>query len=174
MPKALKITKTILYIAAGILIFIFFRKMLPYAAFLVGGVVLIYALEELVFCILRRQFAALAESLIQIVLAVLLFLSSGDLAKICVIWGVWGIIRESRELTHALVNIKKRRLAIWDIIESVVVISLSVTMILSPTEHHATAHLILLGIELILEVAFPWLEDLLQLRKAKKETAAER
>ncbi|MBE6529700.1 MAG: hypothetical protein E7680_03740 [Ruminococcaceae bacterium] len=172
MPKALKITKTILYIATGTLIFVFFWKMLPYAAFLVGGVVLIYALEELVFCILRRQFAALAESLIQIILAVLLFFSNGDLAKVCVIWGVWGIIRESRELTHALVNIKKRRLAIWDIIESVVVISLSVTMILSPNEHHATVHLVLLGIELILEVTFPWLEELLAVRKTKPDKSA--
>ncbi len=173
MPKYLKITKTILYIAAGIFIFIFFRNMLPYAGFLVGSAVLLYALEELVFHILRRQFAELADSLIQIILAVLLFLSNGDIVKVCVIWGVWAIIRESREMIRALINREKHELAFLDVIESVVVIVLSIIMILSPTEHHATVHLIILGIELILEVTFPILEEIVHALKQKAKRPPE-
>ncbi len=169
MPKYLKWTKTALYILAGILIFIFYKSVMSAGlAFLVGGVILAYALEEMAFRIIRRQYAELAESVIQFVLAVLMFLSYDDLTKICVIWGVWAIIREGREMIEALVNIRKNILASVDIIESIVVIVLSAMMILNPTHHHATVHLILLGIELILEVAFPLLEELIESKKAKK------
>ena len=169
MPKSLKWSKTVLYILAGILIFVFYKSVMASGlAFLVGGVVLAYALEEMIFRIVRRQYAELAESLIQFVLAVLLFLSYNDLQKICVIWGVWAIIREGREMIEALVNIRKNILAFVDMIESIVVIVLSAMMILNPTHHHATVHLILLGIELILEVTFPLLEEFVQSKKTKK------
>ena len=169
MPKYLKWTKTALYILAGILIFIFYKSVMSSGlAFLVGGVILVYALEEMAFRIVRRQYAELAESVIQFVLAVLMFLSYNDLTKICLIWGVWAIIREGREMIEALVSIRERRLALVDIVESIVVIVLSAMMILEPGEHHATVHLILLGIELILEVTFPLLEELVKPKKAGK------
>lgn len=169
MPKALKITKAVLYITAGILIFFLYETMMPYVAFLVGGVVLAYALEELCFQIARRKFADLAGSLIQIILAVLLFLSHNDIEKICVIWGVWSIIREGRELTHELSHVKESKIAVLDILESIVVTVLSVMLVLTPGEHHAKIHLIILGVELILEILFPFLEELVQRKKAKKQ-----
>lgn len=169
MPKALKITKAALYITAGILIFFLYETMMPYVAFLVGGVVFAYALEELCFQIARKKYADLAGSLIQIILAVLLFLSHSEIEKICVIWGVWSIIREGRELTHALSHIKESMLAVLDILESVVVTVLSVMLVLTPGEHHAKIHLIILGVELILEIVFPFLEELVQRKKEKKQ-----
>lgn len=170
MPKFLKITKTVLYIAAGILIILFHKNMMPYVAFLVAGVVLAYALEELAFRIARRQFPDIAESMIQILLAILLIYLHDDFVKVCVIWGVWSVIREGRDLHRALTNIKKYKLAVLDILESVVVIPLSILIILRSKPVHAQLHLILLGIELILEVLFPLLEDLVQARKARKNT----
>ncbi len=169
MPKALKITKAALYITVGILIFFLYETIMPYVAFLVGGVVLLYALEELGFQIARRQFADLAGSLIQIILAVLLFLSHSEIEKVCVIWGVWSIIREGRELSHALSHIKKSAVAALNVLESIVVTVLSVMLVLTPGEHHAKIHLIILGVELILEVAFPLLEYLIYGRKTRKE-----
>lgn len=169
MPKALKITKAALYITAGILIFFLYEKMMPYVAFLVGGVVLAYALEELGFQIARRKFTDIAGSLIQIILAVLLFLSHDEIEKVCVIWGVWSIIREGRELSHALSHVKKSAVAALNILESIAVTVLSIMLVLTPGEHHAKIHLIILGVELILEILFPFLEELVQRNKAKKQ-----
>ncbi|MBQ3640032.1 MAG: hypothetical protein II955_05890 [Clostridia bacterium] len=172
MPKILRNTKAILYLFAAIFIFLFHEQIMPGVAFLVGGVVLVYALEELFFLIMERKFADMAEAIIQIVLAVLLFLAHDDIIKICIIWGVWSIIREGREMTHALVHIRRHRLAVINIVESVVVTVLSAIMILNPGEHHAHTHVILLGIELLLEIAFPLLETVLDLwinRKKEKD-----
>jgi hypothetical protein len=159
MPKGLRWTKSVLYVTAAVLIFIFHKTVMPYVAFLVGGVVMVYALDELAYLIAQKRFADVAESEIQIVLAVLLFLAHGDIVKVCIIWGVWSVIREGREMTHAFVHLKSHRLALVNVAESVVVIVLSCTMILEPGDHHAHVHVILLGIELILEIAFPLLES---------------
>ena len=81
MPKSLRITKATLYIAVAILILIFHEKIMPSVAFLVGGVILAYALEELIFLIAEKKFADMAESIIQIVLAILLFLAHDDIGS---------------------------------------------------------------------------------------------
>ena len=172
MPKFLKLTKTILYLSAGILIFIFFRSILPYVAYVVGGAMLLYALEELIFQIVKREYAKLADPLIQIALAVLLFFSNDDIVKVCVIWGVWTLLREGHEITVVLMEIKTKRLAFLDILESIVEIVFSILMILTPGGHHATVHLILLGVELVFSVSLPWLEEWIRLgiesKKKKK------
>ena len=173
MPKGLRITKATLYLAAAILILIFHEKIMPFVAFLVGGVVLAYALEELIFLIAEKKFADMAESIVQIVLAVLLFLAHNDIAKVCVIWGVWSVIRESRQMSQALPDIRKHFLAIVNVAESVAIIVLSAMMILIPDEHHARIHVIVLAVELTLEIVFPFLEKLLYKFDQPKENTAD-
>ena len=176
MPKLLRWSKGILYIFAAVMIFLFHEEIIPHVAFLVGGVVLAYALEELIYLLAERHFADIAESLIQIVLAILLFLVHDDIIKICVIWGVWSIIREGREMTRALVHLKTKRLALVDIAESVTVTVLSAFLVLEPGHHHAKIHLILLGIELLLEILFPLLEkglDRLLTRRKQSKSASQ-
>lgn len=72
-----------------------------------------------------------------------------------IIWGTWSILREGDEITECVVRMTHKRPAFISFIESVVVIILSIEMIVDPVEHHAHIHIILLGIELILEVIFP-------------------
>ena len=62
---------------------------------------------------------------------------------------------DSNEVEKAIEKSNSLVLSIVNIIESIVVIVFSVMLIFSPTEHHAHFHIILLGIELILEVVFP-------------------
>ena len=63
----------------------------------------------------------------------------------------------AKEITEDLHRIAHKGPGFISIVESIVIIVLSVSMIMNPTEHHAHVHVILLGIELILEVAFPYL-----------------
>lgn len=174
MPKAFEWIKAAIYISAAILIFIFHETVMPGVAFLVGAVILAYAVEEFWLLIRERKYADLAGSLIQFVLAILLFIVHEEIVSVCIIWGVWSIIREGREMTHALAHIRVHRLALLNIAESVVVAFLSATMILEPGHHHAHTHVILLGIELILEILFPLAEEGLdRLIKRRKSSPPE-
>ena len=165
MSKYWFIPKAVLYIAAAVVILILHEQVMPYVGYLVGGVVLVYALEELVFSWIEKDWKAFSEAVVQLILAGLLFATSHNLVSVCTIWGVWSIIREVREMTGALQEIRKDRSGIVNIIESVVMIVLSVMMIVAPTYRHAHTHVILLAIELILEIVFPLVSILFTRRK---------
>ena len=100
----------------------------------------------------------LCEGITQLFIGTVLFLVSRDIIKVCLIWGVWSILRESKEMAEAIENIVKNRLGILNVIESVIVIILSFLLILEPNEEHVRLHVILLGIELITVVVFFFLE----------------
>ena len=90
-----------------------------------------------------------------------------------IIWGVWSIICEGHEITECMIRLSKKKPAFINLIESVTVVYLSVTMIMEHVEHHAHVHIFLLGIELMLEVIFPfanmYIDRWLMVRKAKKQ-----
>ena len=92
-----------------------------------------------------------------------------DLVKVCVIWGTWSILREAFEFAENSESLMHKGPGLCSMIESIVVIVLSITMIAHPSEHHAHVHIFLLGIELILEVVFPLLY-LLWYRKHPKHS----
>ena len=171
--KFWKVTKAVLYILAGVVIIVGYKVILPYAGYVVGGIVFAYALEELIILAVRKEiFGAgnsLVEDIVQIVIALLLIFSGDDVVKVCLIWGMWSIIRESREMTEALKRVLNKRSGLISIIESVVVIGMSVAMVIEPGEGHVVTHTILLGIELILEIVFPLIDYLFD-KNAKKKS----
>ncbi len=170
-----RIFKAISFVAAGIIILILHSAILPYAGYVVGGVVIAYAIEDFIIALaekkLLKEGSPFFEDLVQVIIGVLLIISSDELEKVCVIWGIWSIIRESREMTEAIAKVIHKRPGIINIIESVVVIGMSVSMILEPGEHHAKVHIVLLGIELILEIVFEAVDILYDRHLAKKALA---
>ncbi|MBO4263018.1 MAG: hypothetical protein J5903_04470, partial [Clostridia bacterium] len=76
-------------------------------------------------------------------------------------------VRESEEMTEALKRVVGKKPGIINIAESITVIVLSVGMIITPSFHHAHLHIIILGIELILEIVFASLEYLYDNRHEK-------
>ena len=156
------LAKTILFGTLGILILIFNHPAMEYLNYVVGGAIFLYAIYAIGNSIFRVDILendhGLIEGLILLLFAVLvMFFVSDDLVKICLIWGTWSILREAKEITEDLHRIAHKGPGFISIVESIVIIVLSVSMIMNPTEHHAHVHVILLGIELILEVAFPYL-----------------
>ena len=162
--KVWKIIKFVLYNAAGVAILVFNHPAMSVVGYIVGAVILAYGLEPIVVGASRKKLfkenSALFDGLINILLAATLFIVSDDIIKICLIWAVWSIIREGRELAESAHHIREKRPGLTNLIESVVIIVFSFTMILEPGEHHAHVHVIILGIELILEVMFPLLDPL--------------
>ena len=129
-----------------------------YAGYIVGGVVIFYAAEEFIAGAMAKKLfrgnGSLFEDFVQMIIGVLLILTSPDIVKVCIIWGIWSIIRESREMSEAIKRILNKRPGIINVAESIVVIFMSASMVLEPGLHHATVHMFLLGIELILEIVF--------------------
>ena len=161
MKKGL-LAKTIIFATLGILILIFNHPAMEFLNFVVGGAILLYAIYAIGNSIFNKDMIhndhGLIEGLILLIFATLImFVVDGDLVKICLIWATWSILREAKEITEDLHRICHKGPGFLSIIESLVVIFMSITMIMNPTEHHAHVHVILLGIELILEVTFPYL-----------------
>lgn len=172
MKKGL-LTKTIIFALLGIAIIVFNHQAMEALNYVIGGVILLYAIYSIGNSIYRSDILendhGLIEGLILLVFSgILIFALEGDLVKICLIWATWSILREAKEITEDLHRLSHKGPGLLSIIESIVVITLSVTMILNPTEHHAHLHIFILGIELILEVTFPYLY-MLYYKVTKKE-----
>lgn len=165
--NAWRIAKTAIYPIVGILIIVFSKFAMQHVVALVGITMSVYAIETVIVSVYKKAVLKenneLFEGLILALLAAVLLLTDGnDLEKVCVIWAIWSILRETEEIKECLFhNFYKRVILPARIVnyahclESATVIVLSVLMLLSPSEKTAHAHVILLGLELIFEIAFP-------------------
>ena len=160
--KKWQIIKAALYLVSSILIFIFNYSIMPYVGILVGAVVCTYATEELVVSAVKRTLFQnpyiLSDGIAQLLVGAILFIVSHDIIKVCLVWGVWSILRESKEFAVAVKNISQKKLGIVNAVESVVVIVLSFLLVLEPNEEHARLHVFLLAAELAIVVLFYFTE----------------
>ena len=118
MKNAWKIIKLVLYLISGCLIMIFSEQVMEYVVILVGAVMTVYAIETIIVSIYEKAVLheenELFEGLILILLAiVLLFTDKNNLEKICVIWAIWSIIRETEEIKECLFDIFHKYLLIF-------------------------------------------------------------
>lgn len=175
------IIKSILYITLGAVILLFNNEIMEFVGIMVGGVVAFYGVDIAVLSIIERKYFGENQlffgGLVQILMGVILYIVRAEIVSVCLVWAVWSILREGKELSEALHHIIQKRVGIINFIESVIIIIFSFTMIMNPGEHHAHIHVIILGIELILEVLFPILnaamENFLEKKKASRLAAAE-
>ena len=164
--KILRIVRLCLYICASILIFIFHESLMDYINYIVGGAMILYGIEDIIISIIHHKIKELDNRLFSgIILFVLagltIFVCLGDVVRTSVIWAIWSILREAREIEEDFHNIMHHKAGIIDMIESSVIIVFSITLVLSPTLEHMHIHLILLGVELITKVTFPIMDELL-------------
>lgn len=161
LERFLEFVKAGLYLAAGAAILILNDALTDYIAIMVGSVMFLYAAEGIAVRLLTRQASrhilGFIDEIVLLLLAVLLLLVRSDLEKVCVIWAIWAILREGEEIAMVLKKYRKRSVWIISLIESLILIGLSFFLVLSPAEH-VHAHIIVLGIEMILEVVFPLLD----------------
>ncbi len=153
-----RIIKTILYIIAGLFIIIFNKFCLDNLPYVVGTVILAYGLENVIVWSIKgvvKEDSSFFEGLVLILLSLIMMLYVEDNFVIClVIWAVWNLIREGREISISVKRLIKRQPGLFNILESIIIIVLSTELILEPVAHHAHVHIFLLGVELLLEVLF--------------------
>ena len=164
-------TATYWVLAALALVFIGEIKEIEVLRYFIGGLMVFYGVEEILYTVFKHEkhysIHSLYWNIIEIVigLTLIVFVETGDMevtyAVVCVGWAIWSILRESRELVEATEELKETKLpacraaAIVNMVESLTVIALSLTMIIEPGEHHAKIHLYLLAVELFTKVLFP-------------------
>ena len=172
--KRFDLIKTILFTIIGILILIFNNVLIDYANYLIASVMIVYSLTDIIHKIssheIKIEFSKFLNDFLIIILAVILvFLASPEeFVQLCIIWATWAILREEWEISEVLHRYRIKVLGIINILESLFAITISIIFIFSPTVEHLHTHIIILGIELILEVGFPILEKLFE-KKLHKE-----
>ena len=168
--KRWQISKAILYVSAAVALIVFNKSVMPYVGVIVGAVVCAYATEELIISAVRRTLFVdtfhLFDGIAQVLVGTLLFIVSEDIIKVCLVWGVWSILRESKELAEAVNGLARNKFQVLNILESLTVIVLSFVIVIEPSEVHANLHVILLGVELITVVAFYVIESVLKAKSA--------
>lgn len=178
LPKFYKLAKLILFATMGILVLVFNKAIMANEGALINGVVgaviAIYGLEGVILPLVRKQWkerqVAILNGAINILIAVvMIFLLENhphELRVVCVIWSIWSIMREGEEIVEkGFEGIKEHPItSIVNFAESIVVIVFSVMLICAKDfhelEHHTHTHVILLGIELIIEVVWVYVADL--------------
>lgn len=149
-----KIINVFTSIIIGTIILIFNSFFLEHLNILVGSAMIILSVESLTFSFFiekeTRQITRLMHNILCLVLGiiVLLMYHEESFVNVCVIWGVWSVIREEWELSEEVFKKGANKiLAALSLIESAVVIVFSIMMIINATEHHAHTHIYLLAIE---------------------------
>ena len=163
-----------LFTGLSVVIGIFAHELLDYLHLLVGGAMLIYGIEGVLFPISREKKKFFHDyqlylGAIEILLGIVMISLIRDFNTICVMWGTWTIVRESYEIyetSHKFVNGFP---AILSLSLSFVEIVFSILLILFASEHHALTHVYLLIPELIINGASPLLFDIYESYKSKKK-----
>lgn len=159
--KIFKIIKYSLFVFLGTSIFFLKDIYLEGIRFFIGSLILIYAADDFVRAILFEEHEAekmhlIYKGIAQFILGAIMLILIKDPQTVCVIWGVWAILRESEEIKECIELCKERTPFVLNLAESILAIVLSITMIMEPEawEHHATVHLYLLIVELYTAVIF--------------------
>lgn len=151
MKKTLVLIKPIIYIITGLLIIILSKKIVDYLPYVVGSIMILVNVEAIIVNIIEHDHENIGYKLGIIVLGILIITAaSHDFEAICVIWATISIINGGRSLMRLIFNIKKSWINILGLALAILSIVLSIFLILDPLEH-VTTHIVLLGIEIILD-----------------------
>lgn len=160
------------YVILAVLIFIFRTELVENLKFFIGGLMILYAVEEILFIALHHIHHIFHEDkvylgFIELVLGVVLLCANLSIESVCIIWATWSILRESYEIKEIACELKNIVPKIVSGAESLVIIVFSIMLLIEPGEHHAMIHLYLLLVELVVAPLTPLLDELLT-KKSKE------
>ena len=174
-PIIYNLVKLGLFIVLIVFIIIFRNHIIEsWHKFFIGGIMLMYGIEEIFFEAIFSGKSFLKKSkvylgFVEILLGIALLLGPFELASVCVIWATWSILREAFEVKEIVTEIKCITPRVFSGIESIIVIIFSVLLLFDPGEHHAMTHLYLLCVELVFFCLTPLLDYLILKFVYKKE-----
>ena len=165
--------KLAIYFTLAVLIFIFRDHLIEHLKYFIGGLMIMYALEEVLFELLFHRHHFFHQSkvylgFIELLLGLILVIVNVSYEGTCIIWATWSLLRETHEVEEILAELNNLPAKILSGVESLVIIVFSVMLIIEPTEHHAMIHLYLLLVELIVAPLTPLLDETMTQSKKKR------
>ena len=162
--------KLIVYALLAVLVFIFKESIVENLKFFIGSLMLLYAVEEILFIVLHHIHHFLHEGkvylgFVELLLGIVLLSVNVTYESVCIIWATWSILREAYEIKEIFTELHHIAPKVISGIESIVVIIFSIMLIMEPGEHHALIHLYLLLAELVVTPLTPLLDELLTKKK---------
>ena len=170
------------FLVLDVFIFIFRSPIIAeYLKFLIGGLMLLYGVEEILFEAIFAEKHFLHKSkvylgFVEILFGFTMLFGQFELEYVCIIWATWSIIREAFEIKEIITELRFLVPKVISGIESIAIIVFSIMLLLEPGEHHAMIHLYLLLIELPFFALTPSFDELMYIwmsKKAKKEIKEE-
>ena len=176
--KIHRLVKMCLLITAGVLLFVFSHKLVYdqegiLLNGIVGAVIAFYGIEGILHPILTKQVkkerVSLMSGIINLFVAgIMIFLLENhpdELHVTCILWSLWSIMRESEEIFEKCFDHWKKHpvTSLINLVESIVVIVFSILLIIARDQEelleHTFAHVVLLGVELIIEVLWEYVGE---------------
>lgn len=146
--------KALLFFLLGLFVIIFRNNVISYLNFIVGPVIILSALDELIFkIIINLKFSEehkfhLHTPISMLILGIIItILHEKTLEFVCIIWGCISIVEETKEINHFFAEKKKN---IFLLIRSVIGLVLGIILILDPLEH-VLLHIIILGCDFMID-----------------------
>lgn len=156
--QILRINKIAIYVPIAIIIIIFRERLLDHLNIIVGIPLLVFSLESLLYELYvknyKNELNRIGEDLLSIILSSLIIFAFDDnLEIICIIWGIIAILSAVKELSKSIYEITalNKHIYFLVILQTLLQIFFAVLLIIEPEEEHASMHLVLLGVEILLE-----------------------
>ncbi len=168
------IIKLAIFVTAAVLIFIFRTTLVESLKYFIGGLMVAYSIEEIIFCFIFHgshihKEAKFFLGVIDLILGIVLLVCNLPYETVCVIWACWSICREAFEIFEIINELEFLLPRILSGVESVAVIVFSIMLILEPGEHHVMIHVYLLLVELVFSPLVPLIDELWQHKKTTAE-----
>lgn len=182
--KAYKFIRTGVFLALAAVTLIFLHTFVENLHYFIGALMVFYGVEEIVYTAFheKKHFSvrSLYWNIVEILIGstLIIFVSHEPYPVVCVAWATWSILRETRELVEITEEFKHKPtvlgkiISIVSVLESLIVIAFSITMIIEPGEHHAMIHMYLLAVELATKVIFPLFDIQIRRKPAVSTTPA--
>ena len=158
--KYFRFIKLAIYLTIGVILGIYHVFMIEHLRFALPTIMILYGVEALCFAIYYHRKKCYLEQrfywgLVEILLAVVTMTCVKEFSTVCIVWAIWAILREANEIREAVSELSNLIPSIVELATGIINIVFSVLMIITPTPEHATIHLYLLIIELVVASGIP-------------------
>ena len=169
------IVKLLICIVLAAIIFAFRETFVEHLKYFIGILMITYGVEEIVYEILNYKWDFIHNGkaylgLVELILGSVLLFGAFPFETVCIIWATWSILREAYEIKEIATEVRSITMMVLSGIESLVTMSLSVSLALEPSTRTAMIHVFLLLVELILTPLVPLVDEMIESKKKKRRT----
>ena len=161
--KYFRIIKFINFIIIGVLLGVFHEFIINNLSFTLPIIIVLYGIEATVISIVyhKKDFYIKHRfywGLVEILLGLVVLFYIIDFETTCIVWAIWALLREAGEFREAVDTLDSLITSIILIATGIVNVVFSILLVMHPGVEHATTHLYLLIVELVVNSGIPLID----------------